>query len=62
MHRSADHLGQAEIGEEGPFAMVEQDVAWLDVAVDDPSFVGVVQGRGHLGNDGRRLPQVKRLT
>ena len=36
---------------------VENDVAGLQVAVDDARFVGVVKGVGDLGAQFRRLPK-----
>ena len=46
-------LGQAEVGHpDGPVG-VEQQVRRLDVAVEDPLVVGVLQGVGHLDADPR---------
>ena len=48
-------LGQAEVGDpDGPLD-VQQQVRRLDVAVQDPLAVGVVQGLGHLEADPRDL-------
>jgi len=33
---------------------MEQDVAWLDVAVSDPRFVQGVRGPGSVGHRGER--------
>src|SRR5262249_49104320 len=43
--------GQAEVGDDGPAAGVEEDVGRLDVAVDQAALVGVVQGLGDLGDE-----------
>jgi hypothetical protein len=51
--RRAEHLGDAEVGEEQALVLgADEQVLRLDVAVDDLAPVGVVQG-------GRRLPQVE---
>ncbi|VAZ69663.1 hypothetical protein LAUMK40_05826 [Mycobacterium kansasii] len=45
-------LGGAEVGEDDPFppirAPTQQDVGRLDVLMDDPAPVGVVEYLGHL--------------
>ena len=46
--------GDAEVGDHR-LAFVKQDVLRLDVAVDQPAGVGVVEGRGDLPHDGDRL-------
>ena len=46
---------QAEVCHHGPALFVEQDVGRLDVAVDQAAAVGVVQGFGHLGDEGCRF-------
>ena len=44
-------LGEAEVGDVGLSRGVDQDVGGLDVAMDDASRVGVVQGEGDLPGD-----------
>ena len=44
-------LRQAEVGDPGVAQGVEQDVVRLDVAVDHPALVGVIERVGHLGAD-----------
>ena len=46
--------GDAEVGHQRA-AVVQQDVLGLDVAVDHPVPVGVVERRGHLGGDPHRV-------
>ena len=46
---------QAEVGHHGSALFVEQDVGRLDVAVDQAATMGVVQGLGHLGDEGHRF-------
>jgi len=48
---------QSEIGDTGFTRSVDQDVGGLDVPVDQPSGVGVVQGVGDRGNQFRRIPE-----
>ena len=43
------HGREAEVGELGLIERREQDVGRLDVAMDHPLMVGVIQGDGHLG-------------
>jgi hypothetical protein len=52
--RSAHGQGDAEVGHQCG-TIVQQDVFGLDVAVDDPVPVGVVEGRRHLGGDSYRV-------
>ena len=47
--------GDAEVGEGGATAGVDDDVAGLDVAVDHALSVGVVEGAGELGDDAAGL-------
>ena len=50
---------QAEVGDLGPSRpVVDQDIAWLDVAMDQAGGVGGVQGVGDLGHPGRNLPRL----
>ena len=51
--------GQAEIGHERLAAGVEQDVARLDVPMDQPLLVGVVQRLGHRRHQFRRFARRK---
>ena len=48
-------LGQAEVGHPDRPLRVHHQVRWLDVAVQDPLVVGIVQGLGHL-EDGPATP------
>ena len=48
-------LGDAEVGELGVAARVEEDVGRLDVAVHDAAGVGGAERRQHLGRDPHRL-------
>ena len=54
---AADHAGDAEIGEIGRAAVIEQDVARLYVAMEDAVGVGIVEGVADAVDDGRRLGQ-----
>ena len=49
-----DPLGQAEVGDVRTALAVEQDVRWLQVAVEDPPLMGVVHGAGHGGQQSGR--------
>ena len=49
--------GQPEVGHARLACCVDQDVGRLDVAVDQPSGVGVVQGLGDRRHQLRRLPE-----
>ena len=49
--RARHELGQAEIGDFHLAAFVQQDVLGLDIAMDDPFFMGVLQGLANLGDD-----------
>ena len=44
-------LGEAQVGELHAAARVEEDVGWLDVAVDEHLLVGVVERLGGLGRN-----------
>ena len=55
---SLGRLGQAEVGDPDVAVVVEQQVRRLDVAVQDPLAVGVVQGLGHLHADPGHAPAV----
>jgi hypothetical protein len=48
---SADHLGDPEIGQERQAPVFHQHVGGLDVAVDNASLMGVIEGVGHLLDD-----------
>lgn len=53
---AVDLPGDAEVRQEDvAFTAEEQDVAGLDVTVDDSLRVGVVQCRGNLPDDVQRL-------
>ena len=49
--------GEPEVGHAGFARSVDQDVGGLDVPVDQPSGVGVMQGVGNGGNQFRRVPE-----
>ncbi len=48
-------LGQAEVRDLGRALLGQDDVGRLDVAVDDPALVGVVEGPGQLLDEPRGL-------
>jgi hypothetical protein len=57
LHRA----GQAEVSDlDAPAALGQQDVGRLDVAVDQPLFVGGVQTGGDLQADAQHLPDRRR--
>ena len=56
-----DELGQPEVGDPDVPLGVEQEVGGLDVAVDHPLAVGVVQCVGDLGSEPGDLAEVDRL-
>ena len=41
LRTSGQHLGQPEVGQQRPFALLHQYVAGLDIAVDDVVLVGI---------------------
>ena len=49
--------GKPEIGHAGFARGVDQDVGGLDVPVDQPSAMGVMQGVGDRGDQFRRIPE-----
>ncbi len=49
--------GQPEVGHAGFARGVDQDVGGLDVPVDQPPSVGVMQGVGNRGDQLRRIPE-----
>ena len=51
MRLGAEERGQAEIHEPHPAARVDQHVLGLDVAVDDPGLVGVLERLGDLWHE-----------
>jgi hypothetical protein len=54
--------GQSEIGNVGLFLCVNQDVAGLEIAVQDPALVGMVDGpRNRRDESNRRLPVTRIL-
>ena len=61
-----ERAGQAEIGQVRLPGLVQEDVAWLEIAMDQAPRVGVGQRRGDLAGDvqGHRLverPAMERL-
>ena len=71
MHAAGNELGQAKIGDlnaqgrfAGPFWLgkpLDEDVVWLDVAVDDAAFMGIAQGIGGLGDEEEGLAELDDL-
>ena len=53
-------LGQAEVADLGMSVAVQQDVAGLEIAVDDAVLVGVGHGLGHLPDQLAGLPRRQR--
>ncbi len=52
--RAGHHAGSAsdaEVGEQGVTVATHQNVAGLDVTMDDAALVRVIQGGCHLGDD-----------
>ncbi len=56
-----DQLGQAEVGDPDVALGVEQEIGRLDVAMDDPLAVGVVERIGDLGTQPGDLAEVDRI-
>lgn len=52
----------AEINQISEVAVVEQDVGWLDVAVDQPDVMGGMQGFGDLVDDADRAGGFQRAV
>ena len=48
--------GEAEVHEARATALVDQDVGGLDVAVNDPHFVGVLQSFAQRTEEAQALP------
>ena len=51
-------LGQAEVGDPDRAVDIEQEVRRLDVAVQDPVLMGVIEGFGHLEADASHAPGI----
>jgi hypothetical protein len=49
--------GEPEVGDTGPARGIDEDVGGLDVPVDQPPGVGVMQGVGDRGDQFRRIPE-----
>ena len=58
----AQGVGDAEVADQGVSVVSDQDVARLDVAVDDPDGVGGGQGRGDLRAELGRLVRLQRTA
>ena len=58
----AQGVGDAEVADQGVSVVGDQDVARLDVAVDDPDGVGGGQRRGDLRAELGRLVRLQRTT
>jgi hypothetical protein len=56
-----DQLRQSEVGDPDVSLGIEQEVGWLDVAVDNPLAVGVVKRVSDLGSQARDLAKIDRL-
>ena len=52
--RRLEHLGDAEVGQEAIALLINQDIAGLDVPMDDASRMRVVQGRRNLSQNAER--------
>jgi hypothetical protein len=50
-------MPEPEIDENRPVRAVQQDVRGLDVAVDEPLAVGVIDGLGHVGHQANGLAE-----
>ncbi len=70
---SSQDFGDAEIGDLHPAFFIEQNIVWLDVAVDDAGVMGELQCLAYLRNNLQRfagckfafllqLPQVQAVT
>src|SRR3990170_7707971 len=60
--RRAHDLGEAEIRQKRPIRLWQQDVAWLDVPVDDTLLMRVVKSGGHLLDDVRHVTEGHEAT
>jgi hypothetical protein len=60
--RALHHLRDAEVGEEGVAARVEEDVARLEIAVDDAARVRLVERLGHAADDAADLGEAERAA